>query len=130
MEEETQEFVNWASVPNNFTGKCKLKYDKSTHYLVNGEHHRLDGPANECSNGEKRWYKEGKLHRLNGPAFERDKDDNHWYKEGKLHRLDGPAREWFDGTKEWHVEGKRYTKEEFDKLPEVIMYKEGLGMFI
>jgi hypothetical protein len=58
---------------------------------VNGEHHRLDGPAIECSDGTKEWW-------VNN----------------QQHRLDGPACEYADGTKEWCIEGVYYTEEEFN----------------
>jgi len=36
-----------------------------------GECHRADGPAVECPDGTKAWYRHGKLHREDGPAVER-----------------------------------------------------------
>jgi hypothetical protein len=100
-----QEFESWSDVPKNFTGKFKFK--GVIRYYLNGKHHRTDGPAKEYPNGDKIWYKEG-----------------------KLHRLDGPAAEWSDRTKEWYVEDKEYTEEVFNALPEVIMHKAGLQMFL
>ena len=52
------------------------------------------------------------------------------YKNGKLHRLDGPAMEHELATPEYYVEGKKYSKARFNKIPEVIMYKAGLGVFV
>ena len=31
-------------------------YDTRTEWYQNGQLHRLDGPAIECSNGDKEWY--------------------------------------------------------------------------
>lgn len=132
MEESISEFDNWYVIPNNFTGKCKTKSDVSTRfrYYVNGKIHRLDGPAIEHASGSKYWFKEDLRHRLDGPAIEDCSGYKEWYKEGKTHRLDGPAKEYPGGARYWYVEGKRYTEEAFDALPEVIMYKAGLEMFI
>jgi hypothetical protein len=101
------EFEEASFIPDNFTGKCKTLDDQAIHYYVNGKFHRTDGPALEYPNGTK-----------------------YWCKEGKQHRLDGPAVEYTSGEKSWYVEGKRYTKKEFDALPEVIMYRAGLGIFL
>lgn len=53
-----------------------------------------------------------------------------YYLNGKLHRTDGPAIECASGYKYWFIENKEYSEEEFNALPEVIMYKAGLGMFL
>jgi len=91
-----------------------------------GKLHRLDGPAVECVNGTKMWYKDGKLSRDNGPAVEYPSGTS-WYKDGvlqasltvgddgakrwenadgKLHREDGPAIEYTDGGKRWYKDGE------------------------
>ena len=67
--------------------------------------HRLDGPAVECANGYKSWYKEGKLHRENGPAAEYTNGNKCWFKEGLYHREDGPAVEYHNGTVEFWLHG-------------------------
>ena len=53
-----------------------------------------------------------------------------YFVNGKRHRLDGPAVEFPDGTSYWYVDGEFYLKEQFDALPEVIMYRAGLGIFL
>jgi hypothetical protein len=125
-----QQFNRLEDVPKNFTGKCMTKDDGTICYYQNGKPHRLDGPAEFFPSGTKVWWKEGKEHRLDGPAVEGADGYANWYVEGLLHRLDGPAVEDPDGKNRWCVKDKEYTKEEFDKLPEVIMYKAGLGVFI
>ena len=80
--------------------------------------HREAGPAVECANGSKVWYKEDNLHRLDGPAVECASGSKSWWKEGKRHRLDGPAIEWYD-YKEYYVEGKQYSELEFMKLNKI-----------
>lgn len=91
-------------------GKCKTLDNQVICYYVNGLIHRIDGPAIECPDGYKFWCKDGEYHRLDGPAIEYPEETKGW--------------------QSWHVEGKRYTKKEFDALPEVIMHKAGLGMFL
>jgi len=43
-----------------------------------GYYHRKDGPAIECSNGDKFWYKEGECHRVDGPAIEYFDRNKYW----------------------------------------------------
>lgn len=77
--------------------------------------HREDGPAIECTNGDKHWYKDGKLHRKNSPATEYNNGDKFWYRDGKLHREDGPAIELTNGIKFWYLDNKYYSEEEYNK---------------
>ena len=64
-----------------------------------------------------RWYKEGTniLHREKGPAIECTNGNKAWYKEGLCHRDDGPAEEFGNGDKFWFLEGKKYSESEFLK---------------
>lgn len=55
--------------------------------------------------GTKEWRVNGQLHRLDGPAVIKANGDKMWFFEDKLHRLDGPAVELRDGTKEWWKHG-------------------------
>ena len=105
--EKMQEFNSKEDVPPNFTGKCYVKNNLTTCYYLDGKLHRTDGPAKEYCSGEK-----------------------NWRKDGKLHRLDVPALEFASGDKYWYVEGKYLSEKEFNALPEVIMYKAGLSMFV
>lgn len=114
MEVKIVEFRSFLDVPKDFTGKCKIKDDGAICYYVNGKHHRLDGPTIELPGRVKYWYKDGKYHRLDGSALEHCSEKKYWYVEDK----------------HWYVEGKEYTEKQFDALPEVIMYKAGLGVFI
>ena len=77
------------------------------------ELHRIDGPAIEYANGDKRWYQNDKLHRIDGPAEEWTNGDKYWYQNGKPHRTDGPAVEWANGNKYWYIEGKELFEKEF-----------------
>lgn len=48
-----------------------------------GKRHREDGPAVECANGDKLWYRRGALHREDGPAIERQDGTVSWYIESR-----------------------------------------------
>jgi hypothetical protein len=102
-----QEFKDWKDIPDYFEGKCKIKQDNTILNISNGFFHCSDGPAIEWSSGTKEWYENG-----------------------EKHRLDGPASELYDGEKRWYIRGERYSKEEFEKHPEVILYKAGLEIFV
>jgi len=56
--------------------------------------------------GDKFWVVNGEYHRLDGPAVERISGTKFWYVNGLLHRLDGPAIEWTDGSKDWYANDK------------------------
>ena len=107
MEGSIVEFYSFYKVPYNFTGKCKTIDDGSIHYYVDGVFHRLDGPSIVRYDGTKEWSKDG-----------------------FLHRLDGPAIEYSNGNKEFWIDGRLYPEKMFNALPEVIMHKAGLGMFL
>ena len=53
-----------------FSGVKVTKFQDRTEWSLNGERHRVEGPAVEYANGIKCWYQNGKLHRLEGPAIE------------------------------------------------------------
>lgn len=74
-------------------------------WRCNGVLHREDGPAYECTDGTKRYYRRGLLHREDGPAVVHPDGTCLWFLHGVLYREDGPAvifgngvREWFWGT--------------------------------
>lgn len=108
------EFNSPFDIPKNFTGKCKIH--QTIRYYVNGKLHRTDGPAIEHLLADRTLY----------PYSGR----KYWYSEGKQHRLDGPAVEYPEGSKYWYVDGRLYMEEDFNALPEVIMYKAGLEIFV
>ena len=93
----------------------KVYDDRREYYNDRDELHREDGPAIECSNGNKYWYINGKQHREDGPAKEWDGGGKSWWVNDKLHRLDGPAVIDSDGNKIWFIDGLLYTEEEFHK---------------
>ena len=97
--------------------ECKISGDGSKYWYLNNKLHRTNGPAVECPNGEKawykikEWYKNGKHHRINGPAIEYADGSKIWLKNGKVHRIDGPAIEYSNGSKEWYLNGEEIKPE-------------------
>jgi hypothetical protein len=95
--------------PDNFTGIVE-DFDGNKFWFLNGEVHRLDGPAIEYADGTKSWYLKGA-----------------W------HRLDGPASEYADGSKFWFLNGEIMSEEAHFKrtasskqTDHVVYYKEML----
>ena len=84
-------------------------------WYLNGELHRIDGPAIERLNGTKLWYLNGKYHRVDGPAVEDSNGYKAWFLNGERHREDGPAIEYSYGGKEWYLNGKKITKKQHKK---------------
>jgi len=66
----------------------------------------------ELQGGSKVWLLNGQFHRLDGPAIERPNGAKFWYINGLRHREDGPATEWANGRKRWFLNDKEYTEEE------------------
>jgi len=61
----------------------------------------------------------GQLHREDGPAVECNNGDKYWFRNGLLHREDGPAVEYNNGDKVWNYRGKCIpckSQQEFEKL--------------
>jgi len=67
------------------------------------------------ANGDKFWYLNGELHRIDGPAIEYASGDKEWYLNGKYHRIDGPALEYTNGDKAWYIDDIEYTEADFNK---------------
>ena len=65
------------------------------------------------ANGTKEWRVNGQYHRLDGPAREWTSGTKFWYQNGQLHRLDGPAMEYHNGTTEYWINGQQLTKTEW-----------------
>ena len=62
--------------------------------------------------GTKRWLLNGEKHRVDGPAIEYTDGSKTWYLNNKLHRVDGPAVEWKDGSKGWYLNDKYFINQE------------------
>ena len=102
-----------------------IKYEVEVHsngskfWYLNGEYHRLDGPACEYSDGTKVWYMNGKLHREDGPAMEKADGSKYWCKHDQLHNDLGPAVEFADGTKKWYINDEELTESEFNNRTKI-----------
>ncbi len=77
-----------------------------------GQLHRTDGTAFE-NDFIKMWYINGEPHRVDGPAVEYKDGHREWYLNGKLHREYGPAIEYRNGDKSWHLNNIKYSEEEY-----------------
>ena len=78
-------------------------------WRVNGQLHRLDGPAVICANGHQAWYVNNQLHRLDGPAVISANGHQAWFVNGQWHRLDGPAVISANGHQAWLVNDQNIT---------------------
>ena len=67
------------------------------------------------ADGNKSWYLNGQRHRVDGPAIEDADGSKRWYLNGQYHRVDGPAIERADGSKYWYLNGHEITEEEFNR---------------
>ena len=75
-------------------------------WRVNGQRHRIDGPAVVWADGTQEWYVNDQLHRTNGPAVIYADGHQEWFIHGLCHRIDGPARIWRNGgVKQWWING-------------------------
>ena len=61
--------------------------------------------------GSRRWMVDGQYHRLDGPAVIYPNGYQVGYQNGKRHRIDGPALIEADGTHAWHIDGVQITNE-------------------
>ena len=95
-------------------------------WRLNGELHRLDGPARENADGYKAWLINGKFHRIDGPAVIFANKDKAWYRNGKWHREDGPAVDYI-GHKAWYLDGKELTEEEFNEFLKQKQFKQEMS---
>jgi hypothetical protein len=58
--------------------------------------------------GDKYWWLNGNPHRIDGPAIEYANGNKSWRLHGKHHRVDGPAIEFTDGNIYWCLNGTQY----------------------
>jgi hypothetical protein len=77
-------------------------------YYLDGQCHRVGGPAVVHGDGSREWIEKGKRHRLNAPAFVYADGSEEWWQDGKEHREDGPAMT-IDQRQEWWVLGQRHN---------------------
>jgi hypothetical protein len=63
--------------------------------------------------GTKHWCLNGEPHRLDGPAVEYKDGDNYWYKYGLKHRIGGPAVT-LGNMKMWYLYNTKLTEEHYE----------------
>ena len=83
--------------------------DGTQAWCVNGQLHRIEGPAYIGENGTQEWLVNGERHRLAGPAYIGANGTQEWWVNGQLHRLDGPASIRASGKQEWWVNYQNIT---------------------
>ena len=60
--------------------------------------------------GRQWWCLDGQLHRVDGPAVIEADGHYEWYLHGERHRVDGPAVIFPDGPRYWYVQGHSLTE--------------------
>jgi hypothetical protein len=110
-------------IPIRFTGIAEYA-DGTKEWWLNGEIHRVDGPAWEYADGRKEWWLNGKYHREDGPAIEYADGSKAWWLNGKRHRVDGPARVLSNGSKSWWLNDKHVFT--LEPIGEYIVIEDGL----
>jgi hypothetical protein len=87
--------------------RIKLTFDE----YANIKYKELNGIyETECGNF---YWLNGQAHRIDGPACDAVSGYKAWYVNSKHHRLDGPAVEYTDGRKEWWIDDVEYSEEEY-----------------
>ena len=83
-----------------------------------------DQPAITNQYGYQEWRKDGVIHRDGDkPAIIDDYGDVWWLVNGELHRLSGPTVIYSNGSEGYYINHKRYTKEQWERHPDVVSYK-------
>ena len=80
----------------------------------------------ELPKGGKGWLLNGQFHRLDGPAIERPNGAKFWYINGLRHREDGPAIEYANGVNRWFLNNQEYTEEEYV----MIQFMNGKNIYV
>ena len=66
--------------------------------------------SKDIEDGMECWYLNGEPHRVDGPAVINSNGYQAWYLNGERHRTDGPAVIRPDGSQEWWVNGEEVTE--------------------
>ena len=90
--------VTKSYIINHRDETCYFKY--KNHTVL----HREDGPAVN-NNRTQEWWVNGQRHRVDGPALLDVDGYKAWYQNGYLHRLDGPAVE-HQGYEAFYITGR------------------------
>ena len=70
--------------------------------------HDQEEPLREVRGDTTLWHIKETLHRIGGPALECADGFKSWFKDGQHHRTDGPAVEFPSGVKLWFLDGDRF----------------------
>ena len=70
-------------------------------------------------NGTTCYLLDGQFHRLDGPAFVDAEGNRTWHRHGREHRVDGPAVEFTDGLVEFWVNGRQVDEHQFRGITRV-----------
>ena len=73
--------------------------------------------------GVERWFLNGQRHRLDGPAIKDIHNNESWYIDDKLHRIGGAALSNNKGEKQYYCYGKSYSKIKHDLLCDIMKLK-------
>ena len=63
------------------------------------------------ADGTQSWTVDGELHRIDGPALIHADGSECWYQYGERHRLDGPAIIRSNGYQFWFINGNEITED-------------------
>ena len=88
--------------------------DGATLYYVDGQLHRVYGPAVITATGQEYWYRHGKLDRADGPAVV-GHTYQAWLSKGEYHRIGGAAvmYDMAECHDEWWLFGVSYTQDDY-----------------
>ena len=99
-------------------GPAVIRANGTKEYWINGkkltESEFNSRSIKSMENGNEVWKNlNGELHRLDGPAVIKTDGTQYYCQNGKLHRLDGPAVIYLDGRKEYYFYGRECTESDF-----------------
>jgi len=77
---------------------------------MNGQLHRVDGPAVIDADGTQEWHVNGEFHREDGPAIIQADGLRIWIQHNLQHRDDGPSIIFPNGMMEWYRHDRPLTK--------------------
>jgi hypothetical protein len=69
--------------------KMSIDEDGDIFWQMNGQNHRVGGPACEFANGNKLWCQFGRTHRTDGPAIEHADGNVEWRLSGHYYSFEG-----------------------------------------
>lgn len=95
--------------PNNKDGLIYI--NSGEFWCLNGEYHRVGGPAVTRTNGTQEWWINGQLHREDGPAIVNSDGTQEWMQFHQRHREDGPAVVYSNGLELYYINGRLHRED-------------------